>query len=189
MIFFRDLGILYCVQITEFIGHWSLEKAVKNNHCQKSLDVMSSGAGKLETRTSDPNSKWSRSGLTWMRDVLSLWGHAYASVLLGTAELQYVLQQSHEMKVLCPLPQSYTWGEPILFTNTSDRQCHAPIAWIFIMFFWVKKKCVPVTHLILFRTQKCRCRKKLGSTYGMTFARIEPIFMWELNTVSLLWIF
>ena len=56
VIFFRKLDVL-CVQIAELIGRWSLENVAKNSFGQKSLHVKSPRAGKLETSTSDPNSK------------------------------------------------------------------------------------------------------------------------------------
>ena len=54
VIFSRASGIL-CAQITEFIGHWCLENVVKNSYCQKSSNIISSRAGKLEAITSNPN--------------------------------------------------------------------------------------------------------------------------------------
>lgn len=110
-VIFRKLDVL-CVQIAVLIGRWSLENVAKNSYGQKSLNVKSPRAGKLETRTSDPNSKWTRrNGLTRVRHVQAYEARLMLLFCLEMATYGISPSEAIKWKVLCPPLQNYPFPQ------------------------------------------------------------------------------
>lgn len=160
----KNKSHILCAQIAKFRGPWILEKVLKNRYCQKSLNMTSSRAGKLETRTSIPNPKWNRrNGPILVRDAIGLISCVSAFLSLGRS--WYSIASSEAMKwkfFVSPTKLPFNpKGNQIYLQTKQERQGHFPIAWIFIMLpFYINKKCALVKHLFFSRPQTYGFRKK-----------------------------